>query len=282
MYMIKEIPFQEGEIILFKEADLWNDLLERCKKETKTINIATYNFNFKNKYERSFYKELSKLADSGIDVSLLYSIMTFSNEDKLEIEEIFKNFVLCAQLKTNHSKMFITDNFAYIGSANFSFNSNKNYECGVIFNNKEIVSKIRRLFMGEMLEQSEFTNVPTSFDPFYFLPRILNSVEELSKVEKKESLYIASNIENIAQLRYLDSLENNLKELGFPIPIHFDWWQLLWELDEKKPIPDITFNNFKDYLYTLSQYLNTVIEYVKEQYESIGRLELLKRIKVIK
>ncbi|MEC2491970.1 hypothetical protein P9X15_29065, partial [Bacillus cereus] len=82
--MIKEIPFQEGEIILFKEADLWNDLLERCKKETKTINIATYNFNFKNKYERSFYKELSKLADSGIDVSLLYSIMTFSNEDKLE------------------------------------------------------------------------------------------------------------------------------------------------------------------------------------------------------
>ncbi|MEC2996088.1 hypothetical protein P9Y58_32330, partial [Bacillus cereus] len=152
----------------------------------------------------------------------------------------------------------------------------------VIFNNKEIVSKIRRLFMGEMLEQSEFTNVPTSFDPFYFLPRILNSVEELSKVEKKESLYIASNIENIAQLRYLDSLENNLKELGFPIPIHFDWWQLLWELDEKKPIPDITFNNFKNYLYTLSQYLNTVIEYVKEQYESIGRLELLKRIKVIK
>ncbi|HDR6332495.1 TPA: phospholipase D-like domain-containing protein, partial [Bacillus thuringiensis] len=108
------------------------------------------------------------------------------------------------------------------------------------------------------------------------------SVEELSKVEKKESLYIASNIENIAQLRYLDSLENNLKELGFPIPIHFDWWQLLWELDEKKPIPDITFNNFKNYLYTLSQYLNTVIEYVKEQYESIGRLELLKRIKVIK
>ncbi|MED2211213.1 hypothetical protein P4V95_28075 [Bacillus thuringiensis] len=36
--MIKEIPFQEGEIILFKEANLWNDLLERCKKETKTIN----------------------------------------------------------------------------------------------------------------------------------------------------------------------------------------------------------------------------------------------------
>lgn len=187
--MIKEIPFQEGEVIFFKEANLWNDLLERCKKETRTINIATYNFNFRDKYERTFYKELSNLANLGIDVSLLYSKMSFSNEDKLEIEEIFKNFVLCAKLTTNHSKIFIADNFAYIGSANFSFNSNKNYECGVIFKSKEIVSKIRKLFMGEMLEQSEFTNVPKCFDPFDFLPRILNVVEELSKVEKRSLMY---------------------------------------------------------------------------------------------
>lgn len=53
-------------------------------------------------------------------------------------------------------------------------------------------------------------------------------------------------------------------------------------LDEKKQVPDIMFDNFKDYLHVLSQYLNNVIKYVNEQYENIGRIELLKRIKVIK
>jgi hypothetical protein len=27
--MIKEIPFQEGKVIFFKESNLWNELLER-------------------------------------------------------------------------------------------------------------------------------------------------------------------------------------------------------------------------------------------------------------
>ncbi|MGZ0135381.1 phospholipase D-like domain-containing protein [Priestia megaterium] len=103
--------------------------------------IATYNFNFRDKrykYERTFYKELSKLANLGVDIRLLYAKMTFFNDNRLEVEDIFKNFVLCAQLPTNHSKLFIADNFAYIGSANFSFGNTKNYESGVIFNNKDI------------------------------------------------------------------------------------------------------------------------------------------------
>ena len=162
----KEIPFQEGKVIFFKESNLWNDLLERCKRETKSICIATYNFNFRDKYERTFYKELSNLANLGVDIRLLYAKMTFSEQDKLEIEEIFRSFVLCAELPTNHSKIFIADNFAFIGSANFSFGSNKNYESGVIFSNKEIISEIRSFFGKELLEVSEFKNVPTSFDPF--------------------------------------------------------------------------------------------------------------------
>lgn len=151
--MRKEIPFQEGKVIFFKESNFWNDLLERCKRETKAIYIATYNFNFRDKYERTFYKQLSNLANSGIDVNLLYSKMTFSDEDKLEIEDIFKNFVLCAELTTNHSKLFITDDFAFIGSANFSFGSNNNYESGVIFSDKEIISELRKFYCEELLEK---------------------------------------------------------------------------------------------------------------------------------
>ncbi|WP_396388728.1 hypothetical protein [Cytobacillus firmus] len=49
--------------------------------------------------------------------------------DKLETEEVFENFLLCALLLTNHSKIFIADDFTYIGSANFSY---ENYASGVI------------------------------------------------------------------------------------------------------------------------------------------------------
>nr|ADU03211.1 hypothetical protein pBMB0558_00745 [Bacillus thuringiensis serovar chinensis CT-43] len=43
----------------------------------------------------------------------------------------------------------------------------------------------------------------------------------------------------------------------------------------------MTSNKCKNYLDALSPYLNTVIEHVNAQYESIGRMELLTRIKVI-
>jgi phosphatidylserine/phosphatidylglycerophosphate/cardiolipin synthase-like enzyme len=280
--MKKEIPFQEGKVIFFKESNFWNYLLERCYGKTKAIYIATYNFNFRDKYERSFYKQLSKLANLGVDVNLLYSKMTFSDEDKLEIEEIFKNFVLCAKLTTNHSKLFIADDFAFIGSANFSFGSNNNYESGVIFSNKEIISEIRRFFVEELLDKSEFTNVPECFDPFDLLPRILSAVEELSKIERKEDLYIDKTRETIPELRYLDDIEKYLEELGYPVPKHFDWYQLYMQLYEEKHVPDIIFRSFKNYLHELSSYLIDVTTYVNEQYESIGRIELLERIRVIK
>jgi hypothetical protein len=114
--MKKEIPFQEGKVVFFKESNFWDDVLQKCNEETKAIYIATYNFNF-NQYEKSFYRKLSHLANLGVRVNLLYAKMSYADEDELEVEEIFKNFVLCAKLTTNHSKFFITDDFAFIGSA---------------------------------------------------------------------------------------------------------------------------------------------------------------------
>lgn len=277
--MKKEIQFQEGKVIFFKETNFWNDLLDRCSRETKKIYIATYNFNFRDKYERSFYRQLSNLANLGVDVNLLYSKMTFSAEDKLEIEDIFKNFVLCAELPTNHSKLFIADDFAFIGSANFSFGSNNNYESGVILTDKKIISELRKFYCEELLEKSEFTNVPDCFDPFDFLPGILTAVEEMRKIERKEDLYKG----NIPHLRFLDDLEKDLEKLGYPVPAHFDWWPFYLQLYEEKRVPDdMTFHNFNSYLNEISSYLNDVISFVNEQYESIGRIELMKRIGVIR
>lgn len=279
--MRKEIPFQEGKVVLFKESNFWNELLEKCK-ETKNIYIATYNFNFRDKFERSFYKELSNLANSGVEVNLLYAIMTFSEEDKLEIEEIFKNFVLCAELKSNHSKLFITDDFAYIGSANFSFNSDKNYECGVIFESKEIINQIKKDFLFELLDQSEFTNIPEVFDPFDLLPKAITAVEKLIKVESKEELFISDVKHYIPEIRFLDELDKNLKALGHPIPVCFDWWNFYMVLYEGKGVKDAEFLAFKEYINELSVYLTDLTSYINEQYLSVGRIGFLKKAKVIK
>ena len=279
--MKKEIPLHEGRIIFFKEIDFWDDLLARCNEETEAIYIATYNFNF-NQYEKSFYQKLSHLANLGVEINLLYAKMTYADEDKLEVEEIFNNFVLCAKLTTNHSKFFITDDFAFIGSANFSFGSNNNYECGVIIDNKEIISEIRKFYLEELLEESEFTNVPNSLDPFDFLPQILSVVKKLSKVEKKEELYIDKIGNEIPQLRYLDDIEKHLDKLGYSVPIHFDWWNFYIQLYEEKFVPDISFSEFKNFLHKLYPYLIDVTAFINEQYKTIGRIELLKQIKVIK
>jgi hypothetical protein len=275
-----EIPFQEGRVIFFKEVNFWDNLLENCNN-TKFVYIATYNFNF-NQYEKSFYKKLAELANRGVEVYLLYSKMTYAKEDKLEIDEIFENFVLCAHLEGNHSKLFITEEFAFIGSANFSFGSNDNYESGVIFTNKEIIKEIRKYYGEELLENSEFTNVPETFDPFDFLPGILHRMEELSMLETKEDLYNSDMKFAIVDLRFVDELEKHLEKLGYPVPAHFNWWELYMLLYEEKSISDHMFHDFKKYLKELVPYLVKVTSYIKDQYETVGRVELLKRIKVIK
>lgn len=277
--MREEIPFHEGKVVFFKESNFWDELLAKCTTKTETIYIATYNFNF-NQYERSFYQKLAHLANLGVDVRLLYATMTSANSDILEVEEVFKNFVLCAELKTNHSKIFITDDFAFIGSANFSFGSNKNYECGVIFENKEIIEKIQMYYRGVLLQESEFTNIPQSFDPFSFLRMLLLIVEELAN-KTLEDLHIEDIRERIPELRFLDDVKKYLKELDYPEPPYFNWFSFYMLFYDREVVPEYLFTQFKSYLDDLHDYLSHSISFVDEQYKNIGRLELLKKVKAM-
>jgi hypothetical protein len=131
-----------------------------------------------------------------------------------------------------------------------------------------------------LLEESEFTNIPECFDPFEFLPTILSVVKELCVIEKKEELY-SDKREAIPELRYLDNIEKHLNELGYPVPLHFDWFHFYMQLYDEKYVADIAFSEFKHYLHNLYPYLIDVSAVINEQYKTIGRIELLKKIKVI-
>ena len=50
--------------------------------------------------------------------------------------------ILCVRMPFNHCKIFWSDNFVYIGSANFSLRSNNNYEAGFTSTNLEVINKV--------------------------------------------------------------------------------------------------------------------------------------------
>lgn len=261
--MLEEISFNDGKIVFFKESNFWQDLLSKVTNQTDTIYIATYNFNF-NQYARSFYEKLANLANSGVDVRLVYSVMTNANGDNLEVEEIFKNFVLCAQLESNHSKLFITDDFAFIGSANFSFGSNNNYESGVIFENKEIIQQIAMYYRSVLLNESEFVNVPHSLDPFNFLPRLLSTTEALRGKNLAE-LYESKTRELIPEFRYLDDLKKYFIKLNYTVPPEYNWYKFYMQLHDEEFIYSYEFEEFKKYVEESHRYLTNALTFINGQ-----------------
>ncbi len=66
----------------------------------------------------------------------------------------------------NHAKIIVTDNLAYIGSANYSSESKDNFECGVVFNDVDICSQIyEKLFMAIASSSIDYT--PTAKIRFF-------------------------------------------------------------------------------------------------------------------
>lgn len=72
----------------------------------------------------------------------------------------------------NHSKIIGTENIVYIGSANFSNESSKNYETGVIIKDKIFIQK---LFV-EVLEDLKANSIPYFEDNYFRLRLFVTSI----------------------------------------------------------------------------------------------------------
>lgn len=78
---------------------------------------------------------------------------------------------------SNHSKIIMTDSIAYIGSANFSGESSRNFECGVLIRDLQIIEQIEREFFESIQEHSvEFRG--TAIARIY-----VRAIEILSRVQ---------------------------------------------------------------------------------------------------
>ncbi|WP_180236029.1 phospholipase D-like domain-containing protein [Bacillus wiedmannii] len=116
-------------------------------KDTKHIYISTYNFNFEDKEPDSPYDILKKAAKEGVMVTLVYAC---EHNGIFTPDEEFKKLIKCIHLNknnlVNHSKIIILDSVAYVGSANFSKNSDFNFECGTLLFDRADIKNLRDLF----------------------------------------------------------------------------------------------------------------------------------------
>lgn len=165
--MRKEIIITDNiKLVMTKNEFGYSEVLETFK-HSKFIWIVTYNIS---KESSDLLGELKKLS-SDVSVTLItnipsrfksYHYVWARERAKKNIERYIERldpYKYDANLKTffnfdNHSKIIMTDQIAYIGSANASDESKSNFECGVIIKDSEIINKINDVFINAQLEDS--------------------------------------------------------------------------------------------------------------------------------
>lgn len=180
--LYKEIDLgNDNKLIFFRNIDLWDTLLPTSFADSEYLDVATYNFNFEDKSSHSMYNKLLSISEMGINVRLFYSPMC-SKENC--IEDVFLDEILKIAVLNNHSKIFLTDKKAFIGSANFTLGSNNNYECGFLTENPNIIKKIREEILNDHIWKNDImplTTVPVIDDP---LGRIIAIISDLKRALK--------------------------------------------------------------------------------------------------
>lgn len=181
--LYKEIDLGDGnKIIFFRNINLWDKLLPTSFSETKYLDVVTYNFNFECKSEKSMYTRLLSIAEKGIIVRLFYSPKP--SDDKY-VDDFFLEEILNVKVPDNHSKIFLTDHIAFIGSANFSLSSNNNYECGFLSENPNVIERIRTEILNDHIWKNnieKFTVTPMVNDPLSVLVRLMMSIERAKTI----------------------------------------------------------------------------------------------------
>lgn len=152
-----------GEVILSYQENSFQEVLDEFSN-AKFINIVTYNINT---YEinTELIKELRKV-DSSIPITLILNIPARRQEyinnytgviDQVAIKSAQRKIKYTLNVLErekfgdltvyfnfdNHAKLIMTDNFAYIGSQNFSDKSQGNFELGILIKESSAISKIK-------------------------------------------------------------------------------------------------------------------------------------------
>lgn len=179
--------------------DTNDELLDLLKSlENKTIRIIT---NIPKRFPVYFNASLRTAAYRNIKRYL----------EKLEPSSFKSNVEIYFNFK-NHSKIYSTKNYTYIGSQNFSDESKNNYEVGIVINNKEIGKNYGDDFIEELIYKHTNDTIR-----FYGM-NIENLKEEIqNKIKKIYEIFENINItidDYFTGYEFICEVQNKFKELN--------------------------------------------------------------------
>lgn len=137
---------------------------------TKASKIRVITYGISNKIDDYLIKNIQNLKSSK-DIKIIVAIPSYSYKeknnklDKVFLETVDNYLKILSQNSfnvpisirinnLNHSKIIGTENMIYIGSQNFTYGSQYNYEAGVIIKDKELINLIYSTFFNEVWEIS--------------------------------------------------------------------------------------------------------------------------------
>lgn len=169
--MFKERAFSNGKFVCSKEEFCYKEVVEDFT-HAKRIGIITYNISTKDK---DFLLKQLEQVDSECKIEIITNIPnrfetyynsrlghTYKEKARTNINTYLKKLNpenYDVKIETyfnfdNHMKIIVTDNVAYIGSANYSNESENNFEAGTITKDKEFIKYLFKEFFEEIKEES--------------------------------------------------------------------------------------------------------------------------------
>lgn len=229
------------------------------------INVITFNIS---KNEIELMDAIRDAGLRGIPIKIITNIpgrwSKYTSEyrkkgarDVIKIYERKLNPVSIGKLTSvffkfnNHGKIIMTDNIIYWGSANFSDESKKNYECGTLSRDKKFIDYVNSVIIPEVLKES------TSYYDTEYNVCILSMYSAIS--------YLHNMFDEIHDASY-GYFESHAKEIEY-FDFHSNYinWSMLKDLME-------TINDYEAILEDLIDDLET-----NEKKADFGKLEKLLR-----
>jgi DNA repair ATPase RecN len=158
----------DGKIVFGQNEFLYQEVLDDFDK-ADFIKILT--FNISPKKDSYLLEKLKNACINGAEATLITNIPRrykkyYGSKYEYEAKKNIDNYIyqldpVQYHMKLrpyftflNHSKIIMTNNVVYIGSSNFSDESKKNYECGYISTNQDVIEKIRNCVFLSLEQKS--------------------------------------------------------------------------------------------------------------------------------
>ena len=163
-----EIPFTKGTFVSYPGELNYKQVLEDFQK-ANTIRILTYNIS--PKLDSLLLDTLKTACLNGTNAIIVTNIPKrfpsyFKEQYALAAKDMIDLYVRQLNPQSygmrlnpyfafhNHAKIVMTENIVYWGSSNYSDESSRNFECGTVSTDRELIAYLKDVFFPEIQSSS--------------------------------------------------------------------------------------------------------------------------------